>query len=92
MSTTEWNQGINGYKYEPQPLPDTPSSSPYESHEFIYQSLSTPARRVTHKLEGYDLRCGTLVGEFAAHLVACGYSPSLIEEFIPSWRNLVAPV
>lgn len=64
-----------------------PDDSPFESYEFIYHGYASPVRRST-RLEGRDIRCGTIVSEFAAHLVACGYSPSLVEKYIPNWRSL----
>lgn len=66
-------------------------AGPPERHTFSYTQYGSPERVVTMDLNGRELHAGLVIGEFAAHLVACGYSPELIEQYIPSWANIRSP-
>lgn len=66
-------------------------TNPPEIHSFCYTQHGQPERRVQMTLDGRDLAIGFVIGEFAAHLVACGYSSALVETYIPSWGNIRSP-
>jgi len=85
MSINETVQ-VNGCEYDF----DVPHGPP-ERHSFCYTQYGQPERRVEMTLDGRDLAIGFVIGEFAAHLVACGYSSALVETYIPSWGNIRSP-
>lgn len=91
MSSTEPQDrsapGINGYDYgEPVTL-----ACPPERHMFHYAQYGQPERRVEMVIDGPDLAVAYVIGEFAAHLVACGYSAELVGVYIPWWNNIRSP-